>query len=164
LLFGASNTATETAKSEPTAEKPKSDSKSDSKPDETAKNETKDSDAPRETIKPDNLDPNTPLPVDLVMHAMLADPKAWEGKEILVKGKLDGATTSDLKDGSKAVSQSVENLDGKVLMRCDNTYAPGKLTEKPLFAGDHVFKGKVASIDTRYKEFKMEPCEIQPQK
>jgi hypothetical protein len=131
---------------------------------DTAKNGTRDSDAPKETINPDNLDPDTPLPVDLVIHAMLADPKAWEGKEILVKGKIDGATTSDLFDGVKAVSQAVENLDGKVVMNCYNQYPPGKLTEKPLFTGHHVFKGKVARIDTQYKEFKMEPCEIQENK
>lgn len=163
LLFGACNSATEPAKSETIPEKPKveSEPKSDSKPDEPAKKEDKDSDTTEATIKPDELDPNKPLPVGDVTNAIVADAEAWEGKEVIVRGDFDSVSESTLKDGKKITGYRVKNAEGRAVMTCNDSEPP---VEDILRKGkDRVFKGKVSSVNTQYKDFILEPCAIQKQ-
>jgi hypothetical protein len=109
-------------------------------------------------LKPEDVNPDNPIPADALKQAVTANPGAWKGKEVSVVGNY--FTNSPTKDGNtgKLISVQVNLTDSNrnPSVACVSTKEMPQdyITQKE----NRVVRGKVSEV-TSQGLVKLEPCE-----
>lgn len=114
-------------------------------------------DLPKSDLKPDSVSKDTPVEITDLRNAVAADPEAWEGVEVSVKGDYNGHSTSTTGSG-KTIMMNIRNKEYKNAGKCKGTdEPPADVKER---RADRVFTGKVGRYSKAFQQVDIEECKI----
>lgn len=112
---------------------------------------------PNSELKPDAVSKESPVEVTDLRNAVAADPEAWEGVEVSVKGDYNGHSTSTTSSG-KTIMMNIRNKEYKNAGKCVGTdEPPSDVKERRT---DRVFTGKVGRYSKAFQQVDIEECKI----
>lgn len=158
------NVVTKTANSTVTNAATNNTTLSDARPMDALVNKSSDDSAktPASNLKPEDVNTSKPVAADDLRNAVIADEKAWMGKEVAATGFPKGSGKVTKKGQPENIYANMANENKKWVLQC------GGLAEKPETMKNNekfVIKGTIADVEGGiYGEDKkyvvLKPCEI----
>lgn len=124
---------------------------------EASKSPEESSELPKSDLKPDAVSKNTPVEITDLRNAVAADPEAWKGVEVSVKGDYNGHSTSTTSYG-KTIMMNIRNKEYKNAGTCiGKDEPPADVKER---RQDRVFTGKVGRYLKSFQQVEIEECKM----